>query len=119
MKKVGQRKSRIMFGADTEDKSDDPISDEQQTKLLLRTRRQSRGAIDGNIVLNVPGADQADKMKQISQKIAQKVKVDNLVRNLKTSEMEKFSLNKRIVYFVCIIVYLFMFRAFGLSSKSG
>jgi hypothetical protein len=34
-------------------------------------------------------------MQQITQKIAQKVKVDNLVRNLKTTELEKFSLNKQ------------------------
>ena len=33
-------------------------------------------------------------MQAITQKIAQKVKVDNLVRNLKTTELEKFSQNK-------------------------
>jgi hypothetical protein len=82
-----------MFDADTEDKSDEPSFSD--AKLLLRTRRQSRGAIDGNIVLSVPGADQQNKMQQITQKIAQKVKVDNLVRNLKTTELEKFSLNKQ------------------------
>ena len=48
-----ERKSRIMFDADTEDKSDEPSFSD--AKLLLRTRRQSRGAIDGNIVLSVPG----------------------------------------------------------------
>ena len=40
------------------------------------------------------GGAAEDRMRKISEKIAQKVKVENLVRNLKMTELEKFAKNK-------------------------
>ena len=49
------------------------------------------------MTLGLPGAGGGaaeDRMRKISEKIAQKVKVENLVRNLKMTELEKFAKNK-------------------------
>lgn len=98
--KPKRKKSRLMFDASADEGENTKTEEEQKAHKLLRTRRQSRGVLDvGDISggLGVPGAGgggNEDRMRKISEKIAQKVKVENLVRNLKMTELEKFAKNK-------------------------
>ena len=94
--KPGKKKSRLMFDASADEGENTKTEEEQKAHKLLRTRRQSRGALEigTDISLGVPGAGAEDRMRKISEKIAQKVKVENLVRNLKMTELEKFAKNK-------------------------
>merc|ERR1719394_251921 len=98
-KPVTKRKSRIMFDASADEGENTKTEDEEKAHKLLRTRRQSRGLLElgADATLGVPGAGGGaaeDRMRKISEKIAQKVKVENLVRNLKMTELEKFAKNK-------------------------
>ena len=98
-KPVTKRKSRIMFDASAEEGENTKTEEEEKAHKLLRTRRQSRGLLEigADVGLGVPGAGGGaaeDRMRKISEKIAQKVKVENLVRNLKMTELEKFAKNK-------------------------
>ena len=96
--KPGKKKSRLMFDASADEGENTKTEEEQKAHKLLRTRRQSRGVLEiGQDMagLGVPGAGGTeDRMRKISEKIAQKVKVENLVRNLKMTELEKFAKNK-------------------------
>ena len=98
-KPVTKRKSRIMFDPSADEGENTKTEEEEKAHKLLRTRRQSRGLLEigADVGLGVPGAGGGgaeDRMKKISEKIAQKVKVENLVRNLKMTELEKFAKNK-------------------------
>ena len=98
-KPVTKRKSRIMFDASADEGENIKTEEEEKAHKLLRTRRQSRGVLEigADVTLGLPGAGGGaaeDRMRKISEKIAQKVKVENLVRNLKMTELEKFAKNK-------------------------
>ena len=98
-KPVTKRKSRIMFDASADEGENTKTEEEEKAHKLLRTRRQSRGLLEigADVGLGVPGSGGGaaeDRMRKISEKIAQKVKVENLVRNLKMTELEKFAKNK-------------------------
>ena len=62
--------------------------------MLLRSRRQSRGGgAEIKMEVKVVEQDQKAKMAQVTQKITQKIQVNNLIRSMKMTEMEKYSKN--------------------------
>ena len=82
-----------MFDASADEGENAKTEKEEKAHKLLRTRRQSRGLLGADVTVGVPGAGGGaaeDRMR----KIAQKVKVETLVRNLKMTELEKFAKNK-------------------------
>merc|ERR1712128_45985 len=95
-KPAKKARSKINFTPETNDNEDNVLNDEEEeahrAKMLLRSRRQSRSG-GGEIKMEVKKVEegQKQKMAQVTQKITQKIQVNNLIRSMKMTEMEKYS----------------------------